>query len=243
VIAVKAYRFASGARTSGLVPVTSAPGPRGGRPLEHADHRSSLVRGQRVTADQHPIGAEPRGDLPGGMAGSGDEDGIVLPSEPITRIDEPVGDDGRRLGHARRDLLEQRHLPVGELAWRSRPLSGDHARLVAGCHDPGARPKAEAGRGAGVVVVRVREQYVVQAHRFHRLSVDLGQRREDGELLARGRRVDEVEAVSLADRVRLHDRCAQAPQPPGRLFDLHAILLDRPSPGTRRSLHPAGGSV
>jgi hypothetical protein len=72
-----------------------------------------------------------------------------------------------------------------------------------------------------VVVVAVGEQYLVQVHIVCRAPIDAGEALQDLAVLARCGGVDQVEAVALAHRVRLHDRGAQAPQPSGQLLELH----------------------
>jgi hypothetical protein len=100
---------------------------------------------------------------------------------------------------------------------RSLLLAADHRGLVARRDHARASPLGERGGRAGVVVMAVGEQDVVDAH----ARLERGEQLEDRVLLARRGRLDQVEPVPLAHRVRLDHRCAQAPQPIGDSLELH----------------------
>ena len=133
----------------------AAPRPRrGGRGFEHAHHRSSFVRGKGVAGDEHPLRLEPYGDVSRRMARSGHDHRLALPSQPVAGIDEAVRSGRRRRGHVRRDLLEQRHLPVGELRRRRGPR-GRSLPPRPRRHEAGAASGRQAGGSADVIVVPV----------------------------------------------------------------------------------------
>src|SRR3954451_3589262 len=64
--------------------------------VEHADHRPSLVAGQRVARNEDTVAIEPGRDVARGVPSGLQDHGIVLPAEPVAAGHAPIRNDRRR---------------------------------------------------------------------------------------------------------------------------------------------------
>jgi hypothetical protein len=116
----------------------------------------------------------------------------------------------------------KRDLPVAKGRHRHGAVALDDRGVAGRSEDPRAAALGERGGRSRVVVMAMREQDVAERHVAARGPGDRTERVEDRAVVAGRARVDEVEAVAVADRIGLDERRAQAPQPVGDLLDVHA---------------------
>ena len=105
-----------------------------------------------------------------------------------------------------------------------RPVAFDDWRVDRRSEHARAGAVFERCRRSGVVIVAVGEEDVVDDDLALRLTVDPGQAAEDRVLATGDAGIDQVETVTVTDRVRLNERRSQAPEPAGDLEDIERYL-------------------